>query len=90
MSDQCWRVTGGLCAADIPCRSCLAVEVEARGALTDQLLKDLVDMAARAERAEANVQRVREVIERHERIYASGDEGIPVQVLLVALDGGDE
>lgn len=39
---------------------------------------------------QAQVQRVRETVERHERIYAPSDaEGIPVQVINRALDGAD-
>ncbi len=50
------------------------------------------DWQARALMAEAALRRVREAVERHERIYAPSDaEGIPVQVILRALDGdGDE
>ena len=49
-------------------------------------------IAPEVEAMRAQVQRVRAAIARHKRIYARlyEDEGVSVQVLLDALDGGDD
>ena len=59
-------------------------------AIIKVLRKRAEDAKAEGEALRAQVQAVRDAIGRHQRIYAgSRDDGVPVQVLLRALDGGE-